>query len=91
MSASIKPMTQRDADQATRSVYNDINATLGVDGFLTGLVGRQITQTIATTTIAGDTAIFSFYEAFGATLLYTITIIYTDGTQATLLSATRTA
>ncbi len=91
MAASSKLMTPRDSEQATRGSYNDVNATLGVDGFLTGLVGRRITQTITTTTVSGDTAVFSFYEAFGANLLYTFTIIYTDGTQSVLLSATRTA
>lgn len=91
MSSTVKIMTQKDADQATRTAYNDVNATIGVDGFLTGLVGRKITQTITTTSVTGDTAVFSFYENFGSSLLYTITVVYTDGTQTTLLSATRTA
>ncbi len=91
MSNSIKTMSPRDSEQSIRSSYNDVNGTLGVDGFLTGLVGRQITQTLATTTVTNDTAIFRFYEDAGSTLLYEFTIVYTDGTQQTLLSATRTA
>ena len=91
MAASNKLMTQRDSDQATRTSYNDVNATLGIDGFLTGLVGRQIQQTISTTTVAGDTTTFSFYENFGANHLYTFVLIYTDSSQQTMLTATRTA
>jgi hypothetical protein len=88
---TLKRLSQKDQEQAIRQAQNDVNGTIGVDGFLTGLVGRQITQTISTTNVTGDTATFSFYENFGANLLYTFVLIYTDGTQQTLLSATRTA
>lgn len=85
-----KNMTQKDADQTLRAAYNDVNATVGVDGFLTGAVGRQITQTIATTTVPDDTLLFDFYEEAGAVHLYQLTLIFTDSTYATLISATRT-
>lgn len=88
---TLKKLSQKDQEQAIRQAQNDVNGTIGVDGFLTGILGRQITQTIATTTVVGDTAIFRFYENFGANLLYEFTLVYTDGTQNTLLSATRTA
>lgn len=86
-----KKMGPKDFEQGLRTAYNDINGTTSVDGFLTGVVGRQITQTITTTNTTDDTAVFRFYEDFGSTLLYEYTIVYTDGTQQTLLSATRTA
>jgi hypothetical protein len=90
MASSNKIMTQKDADQAIRSAYNDVNTTVGVDGFLVGEVGRKITQTITTTTSSNDTLVFDFYEQSGASHLYQFTIIYTDSTYATMLSATRT-
>ncbi len=89
MSITDKPMSPRDAEQATRASYNDVNATIGVDGFLVGKVGRKVTQTISTTTIANDTATFNFLE--GATLLYSIRLIFTDGGRTELLSAERIA
>lgn len=91
MAFTDKSMTQKDADQATKSSYNDVNATIGVDGFLVGKVGRKITQTIVTTTIANDTAVWGFYENSGSTHLYDFTLVYTDGTRAVLISAERTA
>jgi hypothetical protein len=60
-----------------------------VNGFLAGKVGRKITQTITTTNVPNDTAVYAFSE--GATSLYTYTVIYTDATQSVLLSAERTA
>jgi hypothetical protein len=82
-------MTEKDADQATRISYNDANTTLGVDGFLTGLVGRRVTLVVSTTTVSGDTTTFNFSENFGSSPLYSIQLIYTDGSQTTLISATR--
>lgn len=87
---SVKRMSQQDADQNIRQSYNPANGTLGIDGFLTGLVGRKINFTTSTTTITGDTLVIDFYENFGANLLYEFTLIFTDGTQTVLLSATRT-
>lgn len=86
---SDKHMTKKDDEQTARYAYNDVNATLGVDGFIVGLVGRRITQTMSTTNVADDTATFDFFE--GTNLLYTIRVIYTDGTQETLLEVERTA
>lgn len=84
-----KRMSQKDADQTTREAYNDVDASTTVNGFLVALVGRKVTQTIATTNVANDTAIFAFSE--NGTALYTITIVYTDATQSLMLTATRTA
>lgn len=89
MSTSDKPMSQRDGQQTLQLSFNDVDNSLTSSGFLTGLLGRKITQTISTTTVTGDTSVISFYE--GATLLYTLTIVYTDATQAVFISATRTA
>lgn len=87
---SVKKMSQQDADQNIRQAYNPANNTLGIDGFLTGLVGRKITFATSTTTVAGDTLVIDFFENNGAHLLYEFTLIFTDGTQTVLLSAART-
>jgi hypothetical protein len=87
--ATSKLMSQKDFEQALRQDHNDINGTLGVDGFLVGLVGRQVSVAISTTTVTGDTTTFTFSENFGSTPLYALQLIYTDGSQTQLLTATR--
>lgn len=77
-----------DGQQALRGAFNPEDATLGVGGFLVGKAGRKITQTISTTNVPNDTATFEFLE--NNVLLYTLVLIYTDSTQATLISAERT-
>jgi hypothetical protein len=91
MTQTAKLMSDRDASQTQKFAYNDINASVTTDGFLAPMVGRKITQTISTTTVLNDTTTISFFEDSGSTLLYTYKIIYTDATQATWLSAERTA
>jgi hypothetical protein len=81
--------TDLDSTQATQSAFNDVNFTHGVDGFLTGLVGRKVALAISTTTVSGDTETYTFSE--NGTQLYVYVVIYTDGTRSTLLTATRTA
>lgn len=89
MSDTRKPFSEYDANQALQQSFNPVDGTLSTNGFLVGLVGRKITQTITTTTVTGDTSIFAFSE--NGIALYTYTVIYTDGTQTTFLSAERTA
>ena len=84
-----KPLSDRDASQVLQSSYNSVNDTLGVDGFLVAKVGNSISLAITTTTLANDTEIYSFYD--NGTLLYVLTIVYTDGTRSLMLTATRTA
>ena len=89
-----KPLSHLDYEQTLQSSYNDVNATLGVDGFLTGKVGRKIELTISTTTIANDTEVYNFSEKNASNVyvpLYTLTIVYTDGSRAQLSSVERTA
>ncbi len=87
--ATDKRMSHKDAEQATRYSYNDANATMGVDGFLVGKVGRKVVQTIATTTNPDDTLVFDFSE--NGVALYQLTLIFTDASQEILISAERTA
>lgn len=82
-----KPLSHLDYEQTMQSSYNDVNATLSVDGFLTGKVGRKVELAISTTTIIDDTETYSFSE--NGTALYALRIIYTDGTRALMISAER--
>jgi hypothetical protein len=81
-----KPMTDRDWQQGIRKSYNDANATLGVDGFLTGAIGRRIVKTNTSATVET----YTFYED-RTTLLYAYQITYTDATKADLAEVERTA
>ena len=87
MSITQKPLSHLDYEQTLQSSYNDVNATLSVDGFLTGKVGRKVELAISTTSIVDDTETYSFSE--NGTALYALRIIYTDGTRALMISAER--
>lgn len=86
---TIKPSSDLDASQNIQRSYNDVNGTISTDGFLTGLVGRRVDLAIATTNVANDTENYSFSEL--GVSLYTLQIVYTDGTRSQLLFARRTA
>jgi len=58
-----------------------------VSGFLTGKVGAKVEAVYSTTTIAGDTATFTYKD--NGTTLYAIRVIYTDGSRNDILSAER--
>lgn len=85
-----KKASIKDYEQTLRSSYNDANATLGVDGFVVGKVGRRITRAVATTNVTDDTEIYNFYDN-QTDLLYTLQIIYTDGSRSDILEVERTA
>jgi hypothetical protein len=87
MSITQKPLSHLDYEQTMQSSYNDVNATLSVDGFLTGKIGRKVELAISTTTIVDDTETYSFSES--GTALYSLRIIYTDGSRALMISAER--
>lgn len=89
MSDSLKIMSDRDASQVQKFVYNESDKSLTTNGFLVGMVGRKITQAISTTTVANDTATFTFIE--NGVTLYQYTVIFTDASQTVMLSAERTA
>jgi hypothetical protein len=89
MTDTTKQASYLDQNQVLRNAYNQEGATLGVDGFVVGKIGRKVTRVVSTTTVTDDTEIFTFIES-GATL-YELTIIYTDGTKDNLLSVERTA
>jgi len=82
MANTTKQGTRLDADQAIQGAYNDVNSTLGVDGFLTGKVGRKVGLLTE-----GNTETYTFSE--NGTVLYVLEIIYTDSSREQLVSAER--
>jgi len=89
MADTTKVLSEYDASQTLQGAFNDVDKTLSVNGFLVGKVGHKVEMAIATTNVANDTEVFTFTDS-GATL-YILTVIYTDGTRETFLSAERTA
>lgn len=83
-----KPLTDADSGQTLQYSYNDTDASLNVNGFLVGVVGRRIDLAIGTTNVANDTETYAFSE--NGLALYTLKIVYTDGTRGTMLFAVRT-
>lgn len=89
MADTQKRLSERDHGQTLQASFNDVNSTLGVDGFIVGKVGRRIDLAIETTNVPNDTEIYTHSES-GSTL-YVLEIVYTDGTRDQLLSVERTA
>jgi hypothetical protein len=87
MANTTKPLSTRDGSQTLQASFNEVNSSITTDSFLVGKVGRKVTQTILTTSIANDTTDLEFSESGVA--LYTIRVIYTNGTRDVLLSAER--
>lgn len=86
MSQSTKPLSDRDSAQVHRRAWNEANDTLGVDGFIVGAIGRKIIKVNVSPAVEA----ISFYQD-QTTLMYTLTITYTDSTKADLVSVERTA
>lgn len=84
-----KPFSQRDANQTLQASFNDVDSTLSVNGFLVGKIGRRIDVSITQTTVPNDTETYAFSE--NSVALYTIKIVYTDGTRTQILYCLRTA
>lgn len=82
-----KGLSERDGSQVLQAAANDVNSTLAVDGFLVGKVGRKVDLAISTTSVANDTETFTFSE--NGTNLYSIRIIYTNGSRDLMLSSER--
>ena len=85
--STTKNLSQRDGTQTNQIAFNDVDGSFTTNGFLVGLVGRKIVQTISTTNVSGDTVTFYFSE--NGTPLYALKLIYTDNTQSILISAER--
>jgi hypothetical protein len=87
MAKTTKGLANVEGSQVLQGSVNLEDQSITTSGFLVGKIGRKITQTILTTTVPNDTTDLEFSE--NAAVLYTLRIIYTDGTRQTLLSAER--
>lgn len=87
MSETSKRLSNRDSNQTLQASFNDVDKSITTTGFLTGKVGHKITQTISTTNVANDTATFEYLDDGNS--LYSVKVIYTDGTRSDILSAER--
>lgn len=89
MADTTKQFTELDQQQVLKKSYNKETATLGVDGFIAGKVGRKIVRSVETTTVLNDTEVFAFSE--DGQDLYTLKVVYSDASLETLVSVERTA
>jgi hypothetical protein len=92
MADTTKKFSYRDADQTLQASFNDVDSTLTVNGYLVSKVGRRID--LSTTNVADDTETYVFSETQpdnSLSELYTLQIVYTDGTRQTLLYCIRIA
>lgn len=87
MSITQKAPSDLDFSQTLQGSFNDVDSTLGVNGYLVGKVGRKIVMAISTTSVANDTETYTFSE--NGTNLYALKIIYTSGTRDVMISAER--
>lgn len=97
MSLTTKQPTKLDYEQSIQGAYNDVNATLSVDGFLTGKVGHKVELAVSDEDLgSGETLnkeIYTFKDKVDGVyvVIYEITIIYTDSSRSQMVSAERTA
>lgn len=85
MSNTTKSLSERDANQVLQHAHNDVNGTIGVDGFIVGKVGRKITRTA----ISGTIEDYEFFE--GSTSLYKIRVTYDNSSHDNVDQVERTA
>ena len=89
MSVTSKRLSRADHEQVLQGARVDEDLSILTNGFLAGKVGRKVVQTIITTNVPNDSAQLAFSE--NGVALYTYLLIFTDATQAVLMSAERTA
>lgn len=85
-------LSDHDATQILQKVYNPAEGALATGGYLSKTIGNNVQIAYPNST----TEVYSFYEGTtanvpGPTLLYVLTLVYTDSTKAFLMSATRTS
>ena len=89
MSRTTKRGTRKDGMQTLQMAFNDVDESITTNGFLVGKVGHKVTLEIVTTTVLGDSELYTFLD--GSDLLYQIKLVYTDAEKTQLLSAERIA
>lgn len=84
MSKTKKSPANIDSNQVLKSSFNEVDASVTQSGFLVGKVGRKVE-------VGGAGAVETYTFIEDGVVLYVLTLTYTDGTKAQLLSAERTA
>ena len=84
MAKTTKRLSEFDANQTLQGSYNDVNATISVDGFVTGKVNRAVDFVSVSSTIDD----LQFTE--DSNILYVIRLTYTNSTKSALLRVERT-
>lgn len=82
-----KQMSNQGFENVLRHAHNEVDASITTNGFLVGKSGHKITMSLATTNIADDSIVYSFYD--GATLLYEIKTVHPNAQTLDILSAER--
>jgi hypothetical protein len=85
MADTSKPQSQLDGNQTLKGAFNQTDASFTVGSFVTAKVGHKI-ERVAFSATTDD---YSYYD--GATLLYTIRVIYSSSAKEELNSAERIA
>jgi hypothetical protein len=85
MANTNKEQTHLDGHQTLKAAFNNEDASITVNGFLAGKVGRKVEVTYVDTV----TEQYDFTE--DSILLMSYELIYTDATKDSLLSAERIA
>lgn len=89
MAKTTKRPSSLDGNQTLQGAFNDDMSVMSVDGFVANKVGHKIERTIATTTVPGDTEVYSYLD--GGVQVMELTVVYSDSSLGTLLSVERTA
>jgi len=84
MANTEKQLSSRDGFQTLQGAFNEEDFSITTGSFLQGVIGRRVDIDDQ-----GAVEVYTFSE--NSIFLYELTLTYTDGTKATLLSAERTA
>lgn len=84
MSETTKRLSEYDQTQILQKVYNPTEGVLATGTFLSA----QLNNNVQVAYPDDHTETYSFYE--NTSLLYVLTVVYTDSSKANLASVTRT-
>lgn len=87
MDSTSKLKSNMSSENVLRSVHNEVDASITTSGFLTGKAGHKVTMALATTNIADDSIVYSFFD--NAVQLYQIKMVYATAQTLDVLSAER--
>lgn len=80
-----KPMSRMDGQQVLKEIFNQTDHSITTTSFISSKVGNKIERAA----INATTDDYSYFD--GATLLYTIRVIYSTSSKEEIASVERTA